>query len=295
MSNGHDSWKVKVHPAFLKIRKLWSDFQKGDLSSGPDGATRNALELRAEVVRFRDELLKQYPDLRPGSPSNHILAASKRFLTERDEAVGALEWLCWRRTGQPLGVLLEEEKAGSLVAHENIQRVRDDYWRAAHGESVEPFKTSADHGELMEIGLNLGLTALSDEELAACFDDLCSCRGTHDAGALRKLRARVSDRLKAAHVRSLRRIPPRQRFAAYGARGLTAKAYHWTAKGIRYVEVSRHGGRPGCLIYPNGNILAAETSQFYLPEGLDHMLEAFGVENPAQLFGMFFPKKDEST
>ncbi len=174
MSNGHDSWKVKVHPAFLKIRKLWSDFQKGDLSSGPDGATRNALELRAEVVRFRDELLKQYPDLRPGSPSNHILAASKRFLTERDEAVGALEWLCWRRTGQPLGVLLEEEKAGSLVAHENIQRVRDDYWRAAHGESVEPFKTSADHGELMEIGLNLGLTALSDEELAACFDDLCA-------------------------------------------------------------------------------------------------------------------------
>src|SRR6267142_659721 len=287
MSNGHDSWKAKVHPAFLKIGKLWSDFQKGAFSSRPDGTTRNAQELLAELARTRDGLLKQNPDLRPGSPSNHILAAHKRRLTEQDAAVGALEWLCWRRTTQPLGVLLAEEKEGSLVAHENVQRVRDDYWRAVHGESVEPFKTNADHGELMEIGLNLGLTTLSDEELATCFDELCSCGETHDAGALRKLRARVSERLTAAHVRSLGRIPPGQRFATYGAHDLKAKAYHWTVMGIRCVEVSRRGERPECLIYPSGDILAADTSQFYQPGGLNRLLEAFGVENVAQFFGMF--------
>ena len=286
----HDSWKAKVHPAFLKIGKLWSDFHNSVRSSEGNGVTRNVREFRANVLQTRDELLKQYPELTPGWPSNHVRAASNRFLSERDVVLGILEWLCWRRTGQSLTVLLAEEKAGSLEAHDKVHRVRDDFWRAVHArQPVEPFKGNPDHCELLELGLNLGLKALTAEELAECFDELCPCGETHDADALKKLRVRVCKRLDAAYVGNLRTIPRRQRFAAYGAHGLTAKPYNWNAKGIRYVEISRHGERPECLIYPGGLVIAAKTSQFYQPKGFDRLLQAFRVESAAQLFGMFFP------
>lgn len=152
MRKGHESWKAKVHPAFLEIAKLWSDFQRNAPSCGSNGAAGNAQEFRAKVRRTREELLKKYPDLRPGSSSNHVLVASKRDLSEQDAAVGALEWLSWRRTGRPLAVLLTEEKAGSLEAHKDMQRVRDDSWRAMHGESIEPFKGNQNHCEIVELG-----------------------------------------------------------------------------------------------------------------------------------------------
>jgi hypothetical protein len=70
---------------------------------------------------------------------------------------------------------------------------------------------------------------------------------------------------------------------------LMARAYHWEAKGIRYVEISLRGEQPGCLVYPDGVVIAVETSQFYRLDGLDRLLEAFGVDSPVQLFSMFFP------
>lgn len=292
-SKGRDSWKARVHPAFLKIGKLWSEFHKADLSSEANAGRRKAQELRAEAVRLREELPKLYPDLRPGSSSNHILAASKSLLSEQDARAGALEWLCWRRAQQPLAVLLAEEGEGSHVAHDTVQRVRDDFWRAVHGESVEPFKTNAYHWELLEIGLDLRLTELSAEELAACFDELCPCGETHDASALRKLRLRVSKQLIVARVRSLRRIPQQQRFAAYGANGLTAKAYESPRKKIRYVEVSRHGGQTECVIYAD-DVITVDTSPLNEPSGMCLLLEAFGVKAAAQLFAMFFPEEHEN-
>lgn len=285
----HESWKAKVHPALLEIASLWSDFQKSVLSSGPNGATGNAQEFRAKVRRTRDELLKKYPDLRPGSSSNHVLAASKPVLSEQDAAVGALEWLTWRRTGRPLAVLLAEEKAGSLEAHKGMQRVRDDSWRAIHGESIESFKGNPIHCELLELGFGLGLNALSAEELADCFDELCPCGESHDADALKKLRARVRVRFQASELEKLSATPQRQRFAVYGAHGLVAKPYNWEAKGIRHVEISQYGKRPECLIYSDGFAIGAKTSELCQPGGLDRLLEAFGVETAAQLFRMFFP------
>lgn len=176
------------------------------------------------------------------------------------------------------------------AARNKVQRVRDDFWRAVHArQSVEPFKGNPDHCELLELGLNLGLKALTAEELADCLDEVCPCGESHDADALKKLRTRLCERLDAAHVGNLRTIPRRQRFAIYGAHGLTAKSYNWEAKGIRHVEISRDGERPECLIDPNGNVIVADISPFYQPGGLDRLLEAFGVASPEQLFSMFFP------
>src|SRR5262249_41634377 len=87
---GQDSWKAKVHPAFLEIAKLWGDLRRGTAG--------NSQEFREKVRRTRDELLRKYPELKPGSSSNHVQTASKSSLSEQDAAVGTLEWLCWRRT-----------------------------------------------------------------------------------------------------------------------------------------------------------------------------------------------------
>jgi hypothetical protein len=283
------SWKEKVHPAFLEILLIYKDSQQNLSGSGPNQLTQNAQKLRARVLQTREDLLKRYPELQLGSPSNHITAASARFSSQRDNLMGILEWLCWRRFGQPLTTLVAEEKAGNLEAHDKVSRLRNDLWHLVYGRgSIEPFKGNSRHSEIMELGMNLGLDALTDEELADCFDEFCKCGKDHDPDALKKQRARVRKQLETAHFENLRAIPSRRRFVAYGAHGMTARAYHWEAKGIRHVEVSLHGKHPECLIYPDGTALAAENSQFYGPDGLDRLLEAFGVESPEQLFSMFF-------
>jgi len=289
MGNKHKSWRETVHPAFLEIAKFWGYSQRSLLTSRGNGAARKAQQLRIEVLRLRDGLLRRYPGLRLQSPSNHVQPSSG-VPSQRQAAFAFLQWLCWRRTGQSPPVLLAEEKAGKREAHDNVQRVRDDFWRAMNaGEPLEPFKGNPDHCELLELGMNLGLRSLSAENLADCFDELCPCGKSHDADALKHLRALVVKRLRAARVGNLRRIPHRQRFAVCGANGLTAKPYSWKAKGIRHVEISQNGERPECLIYPDGLVIAAENSQFYQPGGLDRLLEAFGVESAEQLFDMFFP------
>jgi len=284
------SWKEKVHPAFLEIVLIYGDSQENLPGSGHNRLTQNGQKLSARVSQAREDLLRRYPELQPGSPSNHITAASARYSSRRDNLTGILEWLCWRRYGQLLSALAAEEKAGNLEAHNKVHRLKDDLWQLLHKRgSIEPFKGNSRHSELMELGLNLGLDALTDEELADCFDEFCACGKDHDPDALKKQRARVRKQLEAARIESLRAIPGRQRFAAYGANGMTARRYHWEAKGIRYVEVSQHGKQPECLVYPDGTAVAGGNSQFYGPGGLDRLLEVFGVESPEQLFSMFFP------
>lgn len=284
------SWKQKVHPAFLEIVRIYGDLQETLSGSGPNQIASNAQKLRLQLLQARENLLKRYPELQPGSPSNHITAASARYLSQRDNLTGSLEWLSWRRFGQPLTTLVAEEKAGNLEAHNKVSRLRDDLWHLVHGRGpLEPFKGNSRHSEIMELGLNLGLTKLTDEELADCFDEFCRCGKDHDPDALKKQRARVRKQLEAARYENLRAIPSRKRFAAYGTDGMTARAYHWEAKGIRYVEVSLHGKQPECLIHADGSAVAVENSQFYGPAGLNRLLEAFGVKSPEQLFSMFFP------
>ena len=284
------SWKDKVHPAFLEILVLYGDSQENLPGSGPSQLNQNGHKPRARVLQTRGDLLKRYPELQPGSPSNHITAASARFSSGRDNLLGILEWLCWRRYGQSLTTLVAEEKAENLEAHNKVSRLRDDLWHLMHGQgSIELFKGNSRHSELMELGLNLGLDALTDEELADCFDEFCRCGKDHDPDALKKQRARVRKQLEVARYENLRAIPSRERFRAYGAHGITARAYQSAAKRIRYVEVSQYGKQPECLICSDGTAVAVDNSQFSGPDGLNRLLKAFAVESPEELFSMFFP------
>ena len=53
-------------------------------------------------------------------------------------------------------------------------------------------------------GLDLGIEALSAEELADCFDELCACGKRHTPDNLRKLRTRLLQFLSAAGVEFLK-------------------------------------------------------------------------------------------
>ena len=284
------SWKEKVHPAFLEIVRIYRDSQEALSGSGPNQIARNAQKLRAQVLQAREDLLKRYPELEPGSPSNHITAASARFSSQRDNLTGIWEWLSWRRFGQSLTTLVAEEKAGNLEAHKKVHRLKDDLWHLAYARGpIEPFKGNSCHSEIMELGLNLGMAKLTDEELADCFDEFCRCGKDHDPDSLKKQRARVRKQLEAARYENLRAIPGRHRFHAYGTYGITARAYQSAANRIRYVEVSEHGKQPECLIYPDGTAVAVDNSQFSGPDGLNRLLKAFAVESPEELVSMFFP------
>jgi len=184
---------------------------------------------------------------------------------------------------------------GSLEAHKRVLRVRDEFWRLVYGNGPGiPFKGNSNHSDIMELGLNLGLDRLTEEELADCFDEVCPCGKAHDADALKKHRARVRKQLERARYESLRAIPPRQRFAAWGAHGITARA-NQPARGIQFVEVSHHGNKPECLIYRDGTALITENSQFWGRDGLEHLTGAFGVEDPIELFSMFFPESRKTS
>jgi hypothetical protein len=202
-----------------------------------------------------------------------------------------LEWLYWRRFREPLFVALGKDRDGNLQAHKRVRRVKDEFWRLLHrqGPAIKPFKGNTEHSELMELGLSLGLNKLTDEELVDCFDEVCQCGKDHDANALKKQRARLRRVLETARQARWLAIPPRQRFEVYGADGMTAKAYHWQAKGIRHVEVSERGKRSECVIYPDGTALIAKTSRFYGRNGLAHLVGTFGFKRPRELFRMFFP------
>jgi hypothetical protein len=281
------SWKEKVDPAFLEIVRIYRDSLEALSGSGPNQIVRNAQKLRVQVLQAREDLLKRYPKLQPGSPSNHITAASAGFPSQRDDLMGILEWLCWRRYGRPLTALVAEDRVGNPEAHNKVSRLRDDLWHLVHGRGpIEQFKGNSRHSEIMELGLNLGLAKLTAEELADCFDEFCRCGQVHDPDALKKQRARVRKQLEAARHESLRAIPSRQRFHAHG---ITARAYQSADKRIRYVEVSQHGRQPECLVYADGTTVAVENSQFYGLDGLNRLLDVFGVESPEQLFAMFFP------
>ncbi len=63
------------------------------------------------------------------------------------------------------------------------------------------------HLSTMRMCLDLGIEALTQEELADCFDEVCTCGETHDAENLRKLRTRIIEMMKRLTARSLPKSP----------------------------------------------------------------------------------------
>jgi hypothetical protein len=97
---------------------------------------------------------------------------------------------------------------------------------------------------------------LSSEELADCFEELCSCGKFHDADALKKQRSRVLKDLERSLQQGLRyalRKPSWERFAVYGANGFIAKGYR-PRDGSKYVEIFLRGKGFECIVEADATV-----------------------------------------
>jgi len=220
-----NSWKEKVHPAFIEVgelRRKLADAQKSPPSKRIE-AVRRVVAASAEK---RDELLSRYPELSPRPSWSHVGGSGYKRPSSAEKSAHVLDWYFFKRFRIPLSLALEREGRGDLKAHKQILRAQDEFWQLGQGFKVVPFKVDETHSDLIEIGLNLGLASLTAEELAECFNSLCPCGKEHDADALKKQRRRVQKQLQTAWQNSWRLTPPRERFSVFGANGYIAKPSH---------------------------------------------------------------------
>lgn len=250
MGRTRDSWKKKVHPAFLEIAAITRALATAQRQpqGKQAGEVRKVLHLSSQK---RAELLAQHSDNLPGSPWRQVTATGYLPPSQQEKLEQVRDWFFFKRNRTPRWLALEKEKEGDLKAHKQLARAEDEFWRLANGHGpVPPFKVDQAHTDLLELGLHLGLKLLTAEELADCFEEVCSCGKPHDADALKKQRARVLRDLETALEQSIRfalRRPPWERFAVYGAEGFMAKGYR-PRDGSRYVEISRQGRGLECIV-----------------------------------------------
>jgi hypothetical protein len=283
-----NSWKRKIHPAFLEIaelRRVLVQAQRKPLPQRKE-AVQKVLEATTEK---RYDLTKRYPDLSPGPSWGHVRTAGYKYPPRVEKAVRVFEWLFWKRFRIPLALALERERAGDLMAHKQLVRARDEFWQAGHGFKIPQFKVDETHSDLIELGFGLGLPKLSAEELADCFNSVCPCGKEHDADAMKKQRSRVQKQLQLVLAQCWQRTPPRERLAVFGANGYIARPYR-PAYGKPYVEISRRGKGLEYVVQEGQISGYSQESEFGIPEVLSCLPRLFFVRSPDEMFEMFFPK-----
>ncbi len=202
-------WQSKVHPFFVKVSQQQKTINQLSRGSGEERKESQRLirnpsaELKEEAERIGDEFR------RAGKPCTVSVLA----LFGVDPALGPepeishenymLAWIAWNRYRKTFKQLLEEDLAAVRQSSRRVLEVHRDYQRWRYGE-LQPedmrFKTDLDHQALIICGWDFGIESLSPEELAACFDELCSCGKEHDPENMRKFRARLLRFLEAAGV-----------------------------------------------------------------------------------------------
>ncbi len=200
-------WKTKVHPAFIELAKNYCELVEGleKLKSEPNKARIS--ELKERTLSRIVEILRRYRDWPEGIDRIHSLIHVTEPTAPIEEAVkqptsahfgGILEWLAWVRFRRPLWQLTQEDAAGNREASKMIERIIVEGNKLRYGKKVPGFKHDLDQGALIEMGLPLGLDKLTAEELADCFDEVCSCGQEHTGDALKKQRKRLIKAIEAA-------------------------------------------------------------------------------------------------
>jgi len=113
--------------------------------------------------------------------------------------------MCWYKYGKTIKELLEQSNAGSPKASTQLLNLMRDYDRWRFGKPhrrQSGSKFDLNHHSLMTSGLDWGMDRLTADELADCFDELCSCGKEHAAENLRKLRDRIIKALQRINTKS---------------------------------------------------------------------------------------------
>jgi hypothetical protein len=190
-SADQNSWKPKVHPAFLLGAEAFKEAIQSFASIGKDAPSELSQKIMNRLSGKVQEIWSRYPELK--SPTGGLLYSSSS-----DLRLGDLEHLHWRRHRRPLHQDRTSAQADDLGAFGRMNRTNDDYIHWRRGQNVKDFQIDTDHWTLLEMGFDLGLNKLSSEELADCFDAVCPCGCPHDADALKKQRERLRAALQDA-------------------------------------------------------------------------------------------------
>jgi hypothetical protein len=290
-----------VHPLFIESAGVYRDTVKALLAVGPHPPAEKLAEIDAcfrreiEAVRARYTQAEYTPTA--ADPLDIILVdvgPSSWPPSQREMDQGFLEHLYWKRFNEPLWIALQKADVGDLDALRRVHRVTEDYERVRFGKgSIKTAKGDPDHAALLELGLDLGLSAVTPEELADCFDAVCPCGKVHDADALKKQRSRKQKSIQKARdwlVAERAKMSTREWMSVYGMYGLYARGVPSIGDAPRRVYVGTVGKLAFCYIDEQGDLVVDDGSRFpssSVPRDLPH---AFGVDSSKELFKMFFPE-----
>ena len=212
-------WRKKVHPFFVEMMEQYK--QNEPLSHSPvkedrDRAQQWARTAEQEFPRkannvaeeFRSsgkvwyDIVSKILDLDWEDPSGFKHPSDEQFM---------LSWLSWFKYGKTWRQLQNERNAGSWAASQKILAVLEDHEKWKFGR-LDPndmrFKIDRPHFVLMALGLDFGLDKLTANELADCFDALCTCGDpSHDPENVRKLRTRILQSLQKLNSKIARPNP----------------------------------------------------------------------------------------
>jgi hypothetical protein len=297
MGRRTDSWKQKVHPLFIEGTAAYRDAVRTWQALGPQppveriAQIESRLEKDLEAVRVRYSNAQYTPTT--NDPLNLILVdvgVTSWPPSQREMDQGFLELLYWKRFKEPLWIALQKANAGDLDALRRVNRVGEDFQKFKFGKGpVKAAKGDPDHGALLDLGLDLGLSALNPEELADCFDCVCPCGRIHDADALKKQRSRKQKALKMATnwlIAERAKMSTREWMAAYGMYGLQAKGVPAVGEIGRRVYVGKVGQLPWWHVDEQGRLFSH--SEFDEESVAKELPYAFAVSTLRELFDMFF-------
>jgi hypothetical protein len=298
---GSDSWKKKMHPLFLETARAYSDAVKELEALGPKPAAEKAATVQSHLQNKLGKILVRYrnPHYTPSAPDplEVILSDWQPSIwppSEIEMDFGQSEVLYWQRFREPLKIALCKRKTGDLKAFRRISRIGEDRFALQFGKGpIKRSKTDPDHDVLFGLGLDLGLSALTEEELANCFDAVCPCGKSHDPDSLKQQRRRKNRELKKARMwlaSEAAKIPACERMAVYGAHEVYARAAHSTELPQRRVYIGEIGKWPACYIDERGDAFNLKGSKVAsaVAEGLPG---GFCLSTSRELFAMFFPPK----
>ena len=196
-------WRKKVHPYFVELMEQYKQIEplgrspwKEDRDKAQQWARGPHEELGRKAREVGDEFCKsgkvlhdfasKILDLDWEDPSAVKEPSDEQFMRS---------WLSWFKYGKTWRQLQNERNAGNWEASQQRMAVLEDFERWKFGR-LDPndmrFKMDRPHFILMASGLDFGLDTLTANELADCFDALCTCGiEQHDPENLRKLRTRI--------------------------------------------------------------------------------------------------------
>ena len=201
-------WREKVHPFFSDMMHEYKQMERLGKSSSEEDRLKAQQWARGSHEEWRRRAREVGEEFRrTGKVQRNIAAKILDLDLVEDSEVKEpaddqfmLSWLSWFKYGKTWRQLQHERNGGSWKASQQVLAVIRDFEKWKFGK-IDPnglqFKIDRTHFTLMAFGLDFGLDDLTPDELADCFDWLCSCeKQEHDPENLRKLRDRIFQSLK---------------------------------------------------------------------------------------------------